>query len=56
MGGGGNGKMQVKGYKLPAVRTGFENLRHGMATIVNNTVSSAWKPLKVDLTTHIHTH
>ena len=39
LGGGGNGKVLVKGYKLPVRRlTSSGDLMHSMVTITNNTV------------------
>lgn len=45
-----------QGYKLAVIRMGAKNLTHSLAPILNNTVSCAWKLLRVHLTTHIHTH
>ena len=37
-GGGGNGKILVKGYKLPVIRlTSSEHLMYSMVIIANNT-------------------
>ena len=39
LGVGRNGKMSVKGYKLPVIRQiSFGDLMYGMGTIISNTV------------------
>ena len=48
--GGGNGEMQVKGYKLSVIRgISSEVLMYSMVTIVSNTVSYTCKLLGVNL-------